>query len=339
MKVMKYILSRHGLTILFTTFTVLAILAIRVVPDYVADTRNIGADEPISHHEDDFVEDPPSSYPKVAQLYPSLLPTFTKTPSLFPAVKPSMIVTKESPTAAPISANTQSTTSPTTSKTAGLQRTPDETSELITTGSPNMTPSPNTSCNVVISMTCFVEDAQGTKTHCKDMIPKPDDECVKEVKYTYNVTNNGDPIENIMSLDRTRDGDVTDLSDFLIVHDTSLGHFGIASETDTLDFCMPRIVTTSKSSCTPCCFIYVDLQSNFHLTSQPVQLLAFNLKPSELEILHALIRILIHFQSISCATSMLKLAASLTSPVTFKFHATSSSQTLVAFASQVASML
>ena len=133
MKVMKYILSRHGLTILFTTFTVLAILAIRVVPDYVADTRNIGADEPISHHEDDFVEDPPSSYPKVAQFYPSLLPTFTKTPSLFPAVKPSMIVTKESPTAAPISANTQSTTSPTTSKTAGLQRTPDETSELITT--------------------------------------------------------------------------------------------------------------------------------------------------------------------------------------------------------------
>jgi hypothetical protein len=226
---------------------------------------------------------------------------------------------------------------PTTSNTTGLQT--DETSELITTGSPNMAPSPRTSCNVAISTTCFVEDAQGTKTHCKDMILKPDDECVKEVKYTYNVTNNGDPIENIMSLDRTRDGDVTDLSDFLIVHDTSLGHFGIASETDTLDFCMPRIVTTSKSSCTPCCFIYVDLQSNFHLTSQPVQLLAFNLKPSELEILHALIRILIHFQSISCATSTLKLAASLTSPVTFKFHATSSSQTLVAFANQVASML
>ena len=348
MKVMKVILSRHGLTILFTTFTVLAILAIRVVPDYVADTRNIGADEPISHHEDDFVEDPPSSYPKVAQFYPSLLPTFTKTPSLFPAVKPSMIVTKESPTAAPISANTQSTTSPTTSKTAGLQRTPDETSELITTGSPNMTPSPNTSCNVVISMTCFVEDAQGTKTNCKDMIPKPDDECVKEVKYTYIVTSNGDRIENITSLDRTRDGDVTDLSDFLIVHDTSLGHFGIASETDTLDFCMPRIVTTSKSSSswtTPCCFNRVDLQASYNFISPvnlPLQLLAFILKPLELEILHALIRriVPIHFQSISCATSMLKLTASLTTTVTFKFHVTSSSQTLVvAFASQVASML
>jgi hypothetical protein len=136
---------------------------------------------------------------------------------------------------------------PTTSNTTGLQT--DETSELITTGSPNMAPSPRTSCNVAISTTCFVEDAQGTKTNCKDMIPKPDDECVKEVKYTYIVTNNGDHIEkNIMSLDRTRDGEVKDLSDFLDVHETPLGHFGIASETDTLDFCMPRNVTTSKSS-------------------------------------------------------------------------------------------
>jgi hypothetical protein len=101
-------------------------------------------------------------------------------------------------------------------------------------------------------MTCVVEDAQGTNTNCKDMIPNRDDDCVKEVKYTYIVTNEGgDHIENIMSLDRTRDGEVKDLSDFFDVHDTPLGHFGIASETDTLDFCMPRIVTTSKSSCTP----------------------------------------------------------------------------------------
>jgi len=135
---------------------------------------------------------------------------------------------------------------PTTSKTTGLQT--DETSELITTGSPNTAPSPPTSCNVAITMTCFVEDAQGTKTNCKNMIPKPDDECVKEVKYTYIVTNNGDYIENIMSLDRTRDGEVKDLSDFLDVHETPLGHFGIASETDTLDFCVPRNVATSKSS-------------------------------------------------------------------------------------------
>ena len=149
---------------------------------------------------------------------------------------------------------------PTTSNTTGLQT--DETSELITTGSPNMAPSPPTSCNVAISTTCFVEDAQGTKTNCKDMIPKPDDECVKEVKYTYIVTNNGDYIENSMSLDRTRDGEVKDLSDFLDVHETPLGHFGIASETDTLDFCMPRNVTTSKSSSftTPrCLFIHIDL--------------------------------------------------------------------------------
>ena len=153
---------------------------------------------------------------------------------------------------------------PTTSKTTGLQT--DETSELITTGSPNTAPSPPTSCNVAISMTCFVEDAQGTKTNCKDMIPKPDDECVKEVKYTYIVTNNGDHIEkNIMSLDRTRDGEVKDLSDFLDVHETPLGHFGIASETDTLDFCMPRNVTTSKSSSftTPrCLFIHIEFSSH-----------------------------------------------------------------------------
>ena len=113
--------------------------------------------------------------------------------------------------------------SPTTSKTKGLRTV--GTSELITTGSPNMAPSPPTSCNVAISTTCFVEDAQGTKTNCKDVIPKPDDECVKEVKYTYIVTNNGDPIENITSLDRTRDGDVKDLSDFLDVHETPLGHY------------------------------------------------------------------------------------------------------------------
>jgi hypothetical protein len=150
---------------------------------------------------------------------------------------------------------------PSTSKTTGLQT--DETSELITTGSPNTAPaSPPTSCNVAISMTCFVEDAQGTKTNCKDMIPKPDDECVKEVKYTYIVTNNGDYIENIMSLDRTRDGEVKDLSDFLDVHESPLGHFGIASETDTLDFCVPRNVTTSKSSSfTPprYLFMHIDL--------------------------------------------------------------------------------
>ena len=333
------------LTILFTMLA--------MVSDSVAAT-SLGEDEPVSDHEGDLFlfEDPrpSSSYPKVSQFYPSLRPTFKKKPSLVPIVEPSKSVTEESPTVAPIASTTQSTTAPTTTETTGSQTASPITVDVFYNDPTPLTAmSPRTSsCNVAISMTCFVEDAQGTKTNCKDIIQKTYDECVKEVTYTYIVTNNGDHIENIMSLDRTRDGEVKDLSDFLDVHDTPLGHFGIASETDTLDFCMPRIVTTSKSSSswtTPCCFNRVDLQASYNFISPvnlPLQLLAFILKPLELEILHALIRriVPIHFQSISCATSMLKLTASLTTTVTFKFHATSSSQTLVvAFASQVASML
>jgi hypothetical protein len=201
---------------------------------------------------------------------------------------------------------------------------------------------PDKTCKVAIDLTCFVTDVQGAKTNCKDVpMPEDDEDCIKEVTYTYIVTNNGNPIGNIMSLDRTRDDEVKDLSDFLNVHDTPLGQFGVVRDTDNFDFCMPRIVTTSKSSsCTPCCFNHIDLQSNFISTANlPLQLLVLNPRPLELEILHALIRIPIHFQFISCATSMLKLTDSLTRTVTFKFHATSSSQTLVTFESQVASML
>jgi hypothetical protein len=56
-------------------------------------------------------------------------------------------------------------------------------------------------------------------------------------------------------------GEVKDFAiSALDVHHTPLGHLCIASETDSLDVCMPRIVATSKSSCTPCSFIHVDLQ-------------------------------------------------------------------------------
>ena len=237
---MKVTLCRD-LTILFTMMLAMA------THSSAADAI-LGEDEPVSDHEQDFVE----AYPVVSQSYPpSLRPTFKKKPSLLPTIEPSKIVTKESPAAAPIVATTQqSTTTATTntSNTTGLST--GESLDLIANGSPTMSPSPRTSsCNVVISICCFVEDAQGTKTNCKDIIPNRDDDCVKEVKYTYIVTKNGDHIENIISLDRTRDGEVKDLSDFLDVHDTTLGHFGIVSETDTLDFCIPRIVTTRKSSC------------------------------------------------------------------------------------------
>jgi len=237
---MKVTLCRD-LTILFTMMLAMA------THSSAADAI-LGEDEPVSDHEQDFVE----AYPVVSQSYPpSLRPTFKKKPSLLPTIEPSKIVTKESPAAAPIVATTQqSTTTATTntSNTTGLST--GESLDLIANGSPTMSPSPRTSsCNVVISICCFVEDAQGTKTNCKDIIPNRDDDCVKEVKYTYIVTKNGDHIENIISLDRTRDGEVKDLIDFLDVHDTTLGHFGIVSETDTLDFCMPRIVTTRKSSC------------------------------------------------------------------------------------------
>jgi hypothetical protein len=251
---MKVTLCRD-LTILFTMMLPMA------THSSAADAI-LGEDEPVSDHEQDFVE----AYPVVSQSYPpSLRPTFKKKPSLLPTIEPSKIVTKESPAAAPIVATTQqSTTTATTntSKTTGLST--GESLDLIANGSPTMSPSPRTSsCNVVISICCFVEDAQGTKTNCKDIIPNHDDDCVKEVKYTYIVTKNGDHIENIIPLDRTRDGEVKDLSDFLDVHDTTLGHFGIVSETDTLDFCIPRIVTTRKSSCcTPCCFMHFDLRSN-----------------------------------------------------------------------------
>ena len=106
---------------------------------------------------------------------------------------------------------------------------------------------PDKPCNVAIDLACFIEDARGTKTNCKDVpMPEDDDECIKEVTYAYIISNIGEREKSVLSLYRTRDGVRKDLEGFLDRNVVPPGQFGVARETDSLDFCQSRVVTTSK---------------------------------------------------------------------------------------------
>ena len=128
-------------------------------------------------------------------------------------------------------------------------------------------------CKVALSLTCFVTDDKGVRTNCKDVpMPEDDDECMKEVTYAYIVTNINSVPKTILELSRVRSGVTKDLFGMLDRYEIPKSQFGVARETSTLDFCKPRIVTTSKSSASWLNCVWQ--QSNFtsspsHLTIKP----------------------------------------------------------------------
>jgi hypothetical protein len=106
---------------------------------------------------------------------------------------------------------------------------------------------PDRPCQVITDVACFTEDRlTGTRTNCRDIpMPTDDDECIKEVVYSYIVTNVGSVDKTILSLDRTRDGVMRDLKGFLERLELAPGQISIARETgQVLDFCEQRVVTT-----------------------------------------------------------------------------------------------
>ena len=107
---------------------------------------------------------------------------------------------------------------------------------------------PDLKCKVAMDLTCFVVDDQGTRTNCKDVpMPTDDDECIKEVTYAYIVTNVNSVPKTIIALDRTREGESRDLLGLLDRYEIPPGQFGVARETDRINFCIPEIIETGKS--------------------------------------------------------------------------------------------
>lgn len=100
-------------------------------------------------------------------------------------------------------------------------------------------------CEVSLDIACFV-DENGSRINCQD-VPKPENEgdCVKGVTYSYVVSNVGDNDQRIIDLDRERDGISVDLKALIDEPDISPGRFSVARESDVLDFCVERIVSTS----------------------------------------------------------------------------------------------
>jgi hypothetical protein len=105
---------------------------------------------------------------------------------------------------------------------------------------------PDLPCKVAVDLTCFIEVGD-ERINCKD-IPMPEDEedCIKDVVYATIVTNIGERRKAILSLDRTRDGNTASLLGLLNKRDLQPGDFAVAREVDQLDFCVQRLVTTSK---------------------------------------------------------------------------------------------
>lgn len=124
---------------------------------------------------------------------------------------------------------------------------------------------PDTPCQVAVDLTCFVM-VNGERVNCKDVpMPEDDTECVKEVTYVTIVTNVGEVDKAILSLDRTRDGEPADLLGLLDRRDLAPGEFATALESGlTLDFCVQRLVTTSKLFILLCVTKYLSMmyQSN-----------------------------------------------------------------------------
>lgn len=104
---------------------------------------------------------------------------------------------------------------------------------------------PDSPCKVAIDETCFVTNEEGARTNCKDVpMPEDDDECIKEVTYAYIITNVNSVLKTIKELSRVREGVYKDLFGLLDRYEIPPGQFGVARETDTIDFCKPRVVTT-----------------------------------------------------------------------------------------------
>jgi hypothetical protein len=107
---------------------------------------------------------------------------------------------------------------------------------------------PDLKCKVAIDLICFIVDDQGTRTNCRDVpMPRDDDECIKEVTYAYIVTNVNSVPKTIIALDRTREGESQDLLGLLDRYEIPPGQFGVARETDRINFCIPKIIETGKS--------------------------------------------------------------------------------------------
>jgi hypothetical protein len=101
-------------------------------------------------------------------------------------------------------------------------------------------------CDVSLDINCFVNE-DGTNINCQD-VPMPENEadCVKQVTYAYVITNVGNTDKTIIDLDRTRDGISVDLKALIEEPDVSPGRFEIVRESDVLDFCVEKIVSTCK---------------------------------------------------------------------------------------------
>ncbi len=127
---------------------------------------------------------------------------------------------------------------------------------------------PDNPCKAAVDLTCFVEDDDGGKRNCKDVpMPTDDKDCLKEVTYAYIITNMNSKDKTILDLSRTRDGETVDLRGLLDRRDVAPGQFALARETGILDFCVPRLVTTSESF--DLCFpLFVAFQSNSSFCSR-----------------------------------------------------------------------
>jgi hypothetical protein len=106
---------------------------------------------------------------------------------------------------------------------------------------------PDRKCDVAVDLLCYVEIG-GERINCQD-IPMPEDEedCDKEVIYSYIVTNVGTTGKTIELIERERDGETEDITMLADRLQLAPGEFAIARELrQTIDFCIARIVTTGK---------------------------------------------------------------------------------------------
>mmetsp|Transcript_1667 Transcript_1667/g.3054 ORF Transcript_1667/g.3054 Transcript_1667/m.3054 type:complete len:847 (-) Transcript_1667:240-2780(-) len=100
-------------------------------------------------------------------------------------------------------------------------------------------------CDVTVDIACFV-NGDRRNINCQEFPrPQTEEDCVQEVIYSYVVTNVGDNDQTIIELDRTRNGITVDLRALLDETDLSPGRFAIARETDVLDYCVEKIVSTT----------------------------------------------------------------------------------------------
>jgi len=94
-----------------------------------------------------------------------------------------------------------------------------------------------TPCPVIIDVDCVSVDGSESCTDIEAPASGTGDDCIKEVEFSYTVTNVGNEVERIYSLEITRGGETTDITSTFSITDIAPGASALIVQNAQIDVC------------------------------------------------------------------------------------------------------